>query len=85
MLVIAEAVTGIDHETLAKLESIGLLDSAVHAPQASFGGTEFYPDPVDKAAVLGWHLARNHGAGESGVAVELGRVPTLGCLTKVDP
>ena len=34
--------------------------SAVRAPAAGFGDTEFYPDFVDKAAVLLVHLARNH-------------------------
>jgi hypothetical protein len=52
-LVIAEAVTGIDTDVLSKTAAIDLLDSALHAPQASFGGEEFYPYFVDKAAVLG--------------------------------
>lgn len=59
-LVIAEAVTGIDSSTLAKGPRVGLLDSALHAPLASFGGDEFYPDFVDKAAVLAVRVARNH-------------------------
>jgi death-on-curing protein len=59
-LVIAEAVTGIDHVILAKGAGIGLLDSALHAPQAGFAGHEMYPDFVDKAAVLAVRIARNH-------------------------
>jgi death-on-curing protein len=59
-LVIAEAVTGIDTVVLAKGAGIGLLDSALHAPQAAFTGEEFYPDFVDKAAVLAVRVARNH-------------------------
>ena len=59
-LVIAEAVTGVDSAVLAKSAGIGLLDSALHAPQASFGGQEFYPDFAQKAAVLVIRLARNH-------------------------
>lgn len=35
-------------------------DSALHAPDASFGGEEFYPDLDVKVAVLGYRLARNH-------------------------
>lgn len=50
-LTIAEAVTGIDAATLAKASRIELLDSALHAPQAGFGDTEFYPEFADKAAV----------------------------------
>lgn len=49
-LAIAEAVTGIDATTLARarVSQLELLDSALHAPQASFGGEEFYPKFVDK-------------------------------------
>lgn len=59
-LIIAEEVTGIDHVVLARCAGIGLLDSALHAPQASFAGHEMYPDFVDKAAVLTVRVARNH-------------------------
>jgi death on curing protein len=59
-LVIAEAVTGLDPELLSKSGRIDLLDSALHAPQASFGGEEFYPQFIDKAAVLAVRIARNH-------------------------
>jgi len=59
-LAIAEAVTGIDATTLARVSRLELLDSALHAPQASFGGEEFYPKFVDKAAVLAVRIANNH-------------------------
>ena len=59
-LQIAEAVTGIDVNTLAKVSRLELPDSALHAPQAGFGDEEFYPDLIDKAAVLAVHIARNH-------------------------
>ncbi len=59
-LAIAETVTGIDAEVLARSDRIGLADSALHAPQAEFGGVEFYPDFAMKAAVLCSRLARNH-------------------------
>jgi death-on-curing protein len=59
-LTIAEAVTGIDTRTLRSAAQMELLDSALHAPQAGFGVTEFYPEFVDKAAVLVVRLARNH-------------------------
>jgi len=59
-LAIAERVTGLDGRTLVRASRIGLLESALHAPQAGFGDVEFYPDFVDKAAVLVVHLARNH-------------------------
>ena len=59
-LTIAEAVTGIDAATLARVSRLELLDSALHAPQAGFGEVEFYPKFVDKAAVLVVRIARNH-------------------------
>ncbi|MCP3996284.1 MAG: type II toxin-antitoxin system death-on-curing family toxin [bacterium] len=59
-LTIAEAVTGIDTRTLRNATRLELLDSALHAPQASFGDTEFYPKFVDKAAVLVVRITRNH-------------------------
>ncbi len=59
-LMIAQAVTGIEAEKLARLPRITLAESALAAPAASFGGEEAYPTLAEKAAVLGWHLARNH-------------------------
>ncbi len=59
-LLIAEAVLGADAEALARLPGIRLAESALAAPAASFGGTEFFPDPIDKAAVLCSRIARNH-------------------------
>ena len=57
---IAEAVTGLDAATLSRSPRFDLLDSALHAPQASFAGQEPYPDFVDKAAVLAVRIAKNH-------------------------
>jgi death-on-curing protein len=59
-LVIAEAVTGIDSIVLANVAQLGLLDSALHAPEAGFADFDLYPEFVDKAAVLAVRLARNH-------------------------
>lgn len=57
---IAAEVTGLDVETILRFPRLNLADSALHAPAAGFGETEFYPDFVDKAAVLIVHLAKNH-------------------------
>ncbi len=57
---IAAAVTHLDESTITKVADLGLADSALHAPAATYGETEFYPDFVDKAAVLVVRLARNH-------------------------
>ena len=59
-LVIAEAVTGIETVVLAKSAGVGLLDSALHAPQAGFGAYDLYPGFIDKAAVLAVRVSRNH-------------------------
>ncbi len=47
-------------ELVADFNRIGLADLALAAPQASFGGVEAYPDFATKAAVLCWHLVKNH-------------------------
>ncbi|HTX11112.1 MAG TPA: Fic family protein [Solirubrobacteraceae bacterium] len=49
-----------DVATIARLPNRTLADSALHAPFAGFGEHEFYPEFVDKAAVLLERLARNH-------------------------
>lgn len=57
---LAEQVTHVAAEDLLTSSRPDLADSALHAPRASFGGEEFYPDVAGKAAVLCWHLVRNH-------------------------
>ena len=57
---LAEQVTGTDAEVLERSCRLELADSALHAPQATFDGQDFYPDLIDKAAVLACHLAWNH-------------------------
>lgn len=59
-LTIAEAVTGIDASTLARVSRLELLGSALHASQAGFGEIEFYPEFADKAAVVAVRIAKNH-------------------------
>lgn len=54
---IAENVTGIDADTLARILRIELLDSALHTPSSGFGDDEFYPDFFSKAAILGIRIA----------------------------
>ncbi|MGH2880845.1 MAG: type II toxin-antitoxin system death-on-curing family toxin [Solirubrobacteraceae bacterium] len=59
-LAIAAEITGLDTNTLIQATKIDLAESALHAPAAGFGETEFYPDFIDKAAVLIVRLAKNH-------------------------
>lgn len=62
----AEAVLAIHAEVLAAhggtagLRDRGLLESAVAAPQASFGGTPLISDPIEIAAAYLFYLCRNH-------------------------
>ena len=42
------------------IRDIGLVDSAVARPQATFGGKDLYPDIFSKAACLGHSFIRNH-------------------------
>jgi len=57
---LAEQVTGVEAAVLAKASRLDLADSALHAPAAGFGDEDFYPDLLDKAAVLTCRLAWNH-------------------------
>ncbi|HRQ36980.1 MAG TPA: type II toxin-antitoxin system death-on-curing family toxin [Chloroflexota bacterium] len=50
------ATTGGEHG----VRDIGLLESAVARPQATFDGVELYPDLFHKAAALMESLAQNH-------------------------
>jgi death-on-curing protein len=59
-LAIAAEITGLDTNTLIRVTKVDLAESALHAPAAGFGETEFYPDFIDKAAVLVVRLAKNH-------------------------
>lgn len=59
-LVIAEGVLGIPAEALAEVARIGGVESALSAPFASFGGVDFYEDPVERAAICCSRLVRNH-------------------------
>ena len=76
---LAEQVTGIEAAVLSKAARTELADSALQAPQAAFGGHEFYLDLADKAAVLVCRLAWNHPlpdrqqAGGVGVAGDVPR------------
>ena len=61
-----DGVTAIHAEVLAAhggspgLRDAGLLESAVAAPQASFGGEVLIKDPLEVAAAYLFYLCRNH-------------------------
>ena len=59
-MAIAVEVTQFDSATILKASRLDLADSALHAPAAGIGDEDFYPDFVDKAAVLLVRLVKNH-------------------------
>ena len=59
-LAISELVLDQSAENIAHVSRLELADSALHAPAASFGGVEFYPGLVTKAAVLCTRIVKNH-------------------------
>ena len=60
-LLIAEAVTGVSADDLARSErTVHLAGSALAAPAGAYAGQEFYPELATKAAILCSRLARNH-------------------------
>ena len=60
LLAIASEVLGLEVDALVRACDLGLADSAIGRPQASFEGTEFYSSIEAKAATLLFGIARNH-------------------------
>jgi len=58
---LAAEVLAADAATIRRIADLNLIDSALHAPAAGFSEQDLYPDVIDKAAVLCWHLVNNHG------------------------
>jgi death-on-curing protein len=59
-LTLAGAALDLAPEAVFDVADLGLAESALHAPAATFGGVEFYPDLATKARVLVVHLTKNH-------------------------
>jgi death on curing protein len=60
LLLIAEAVLETPAERLARTVLVPGAESALVAPFASFGGVDFYDDPVERAAICCSRIIRNH-------------------------
>jgi death-on-curing protein len=60
LLAIACEVLGLEAVALIRATDLGLADSAVSRPHASYGGEEFYPTIEQKAATLLFGIIRNH-------------------------
>jgi death on curing protein len=59
-LYLAGAALDAAPQAVFDVADLGLAESALHAPAATFGAVEFYPDLVTKARVLVVHLTKNH-------------------------
>jgi death on curing protein len=57
---LAGAALDLAPEAVFDVADLGLAESALHAPAATYGDVEFYPDLVTKARVLLVHLTKNH-------------------------
>lgn len=60
LVAIASRVLGLEVDAVLHIADLGLADSALARPQASFSGEEFYTEPSTKAAALLFGIARNH-------------------------
>jgi death-on-curing protein len=59
-LTLEDLLALIEDLDVGPIRDVGLLDSAVHRPQATVYGDDAYPDLDQKAAVLLESLVRNH-------------------------
>jgi death-on-curing protein len=59
-LLAAESVLGIDADRLKSATKLGSAESALAAPFATYGGHDFYPHSIKRAAVLASRIVRNH-------------------------
>ena len=59
-LYLAGAALDVAPEALFDTTDLGLAESALYAPAATFAGVDLYPELVTKARVLVVHLVKNH-------------------------
>jgi death-on-curing protein len=62
-----------------------LLESAVSAPQASFGGTSVYADPIEVAAAYLFFICRNHPFVDGNKRAALGACLVFLRLNGIEP
>jgi death on curing protein len=59
-LLIAEGVLSVPAEQLARFVRLPAAEAALAAPFARLGEVEFYPDPVERAAICCARIVRNN-------------------------
>ena len=67
------------------LRDEGLLESALAAPFAAFGSEELYPTLVQKAARLGYGLAKNHAFIDGNKRIAAHAMLTFLAINGVEP
>lgn len=60
LMVAAEFITSVDADRLLRMTRVGLAESALAAPHATYAGVDFYPDDRDKAGILCSRIVKNH-------------------------
>jgi hypothetical protein len=65
------------------VEYLDLADSALHAPAAGFADEDFYPNFVDKAAVLIVRLCANHPLSDGNKPAAWVALPVLHAVAEV--
>lgn len=82
-LLVAEAVLDVPAEVLVDVCDLALVESALSAAAATFGGTDLYPSMAAKAAALTYRMCNNHPLldGNKRVAYEClrGSSPATAC------
>jgi death on curing protein len=77
----AAAVLEIEPQQLVPAIKIPLAESALAAPFANFGGEDFYPDPIERSAILASRIMRNHPLPDGNKRVALISWTSTGCST----
>lgn len=86
-----DIVREIHHEALSRfggldgVRDIALLESAVAAPRAGFGGASLYSDVVEIAAAYLFYLCRNHPFLDGNKRVALGSCLVFLRLNGIEP
>ncbi len=60
LIILASDILDTSTASIQSVLKTSLAESALGAPEASFGDEEFYPEPVTKAAILCARLVQNH-------------------------
>ena len=60
LIAVAAEATESSSSNILKISKLEILEAALEAPKATFDGVDLYPLVHEKAAILGFQIARNH-------------------------